>query len=83
MIGRASASGRTEDRHAGVAESAAASGLSENLSARQKTGDAELLKFGESVKWQSRARPGPTICSRRESAETNRAAPAAKATVMG
>jgi hypothetical protein len=33
--------------HAGVAESADASDLSANLSARRETGDAELLKFGE------------------------------------
>lgn len=33
--------------HAGVAESADASDLSENLSARRETGDAELLKVGE------------------------------------
>ena len=45
MIGRVS--GYTEDGHAGVAESADASDLIENLSARQETGDAELLKFGE------------------------------------
>ena len=32
---------------AGVAESADASDLSANLSARRETGDAELLKFGE------------------------------------
>ena len=34
-------------------------GLSENLSARRETGDAELLKVGEtSHQWQSRAKPG-------------------------
>ena len=44
MIGRVS--GYTEDGHAGVAESADASDLSANLSARRETGDAELLKFG-------------------------------------
>lgn len=45
MIGRVN--GYTEDGHAGVAKSADASDLSENLSARRETGDAELLKFGE------------------------------------
>jgi hypothetical protein len=25
-----------------------------------ETGDAELLKFGETFKWQSRAKPGDT-----------------------
>jgi hypothetical protein len=44
---------------AGVAESADASDLSENLSARRETGDAELLKIGESLTGQSRAKPGP------------------------
>ena len=39
--------GYTEDGHACVAESADASYLSENLSARRETGEAELLKFGE------------------------------------
>ena len=33
--------------HAGVAESADASDLSANLSARRETSDAELLKVGE------------------------------------
>ena len=47
------------DDHAGVAESADASDLSENLSARRETGDAELLKFGEpcNMAIPSQARP--------------------------
>ncbi len=46
-------------QHAGVAESADASDLSENLSARRETGDAELLKFGEpcNMAIPSQARP--------------------------
>ena len=40
-------SGYTQESHAGVAESADASDLIEKLSARRETGDAELLKFGE------------------------------------
>jgi len=45
--------------HAGVAESADASDLSANLSARWETGDAELLKFGEpyNMAIPSQARP--------------------------
>jgi hypothetical protein len=45
--------------HAGVAESADASDLSENLSARRETGGAELLKVGEPCKMAipSQARP--------------------------
>jgi hypothetical protein len=45
--------------HAGVAESADASDLSANLSARRETGDAELLKVGEPCKMAipSQARP--------------------------
>ena len=45
--------------HAGVAESADASDLSENLSARRETGDAELLKVGEPCEMAipSQARP--------------------------
>jgi len=44
---------------AGVAESADASDLSANLNARRETGDAELLKFGESCNMAipSQARP--------------------------
>ncbi|PYR95695.1 MAG: hypothetical protein DMG16_29885, partial [Acidobacteria bacterium] len=36
------------------------SGLKKYLSARRETGDAELLKVGETSKWQSRAKPGET-----------------------
>ena len=36
--------------HAGVAESADATDLGKNLSARRETGDVELLKFGEPCK---------------------------------
>ena len=45
--------------HAGVAESADASDLSENLSARRETGGAELLKVGEpcNMAIPSQARP--------------------------
>ena len=45
--------------HAGVAESADASDLSANLSARWETGGAELLKFGEpcNMAIPSQARP--------------------------
>jgi hypothetical protein len=60
--------------HAGVAESADASDLSANLSARRETGDAEPLKFGEpcNMAIPSQAR---TEHSEREGVETRRAAP--------
>jgi len=56
-----------------VAESADASDLSANLSARRETGGAKLLKFGEpcNMAIPSQARPE----SGREGVETRRAAP--------
>jgi len=51
--------------HAGVAEFGRRTGLDTNLSAHRETGDAELLKFGETCKmaipsqaWTERIRPG-------------------------
>ena len=50
---------RANLKPAGVAESADASDLGENLSARRETGDVELLKVGEPCKMAipSQARP--------------------------
>jgi hypothetical protein len=60
-----------------VAESADASDLSVNLSARRETGDAELLKVGEpcNMAIPSQARPE----NGREGVETRRAAPNTRA----
>ena len=49
------------------------SGLKENLSARRETGDAELLKFGETS--NGNPEPSPATYSNREGVETRRAAP--------
>jgi len=81
MIGRVS--GYTEDGHAGVAESADASDLIDNLSARRETGDAELLKFGEPCEMAIPSQALTDDMFRREGVETRRAAPTAKATVKG
>jgi len=61
---------------AGVAESADASDLSENLSARRETGGAELLKVGEPCEMAipSQAQP-EQIAFGWEGVETRRAAP--------
>ena len=48
-----------------------ATDLSQNLSARRETGDAELLKFGETCN----GNPEPSPAHRREGVETRRAAP--------
>jgi hypothetical protein len=47
--------------------------LRENLSARRETGDAELLKFGETC--NGNPEPSPAKESSREGVETRRAAP--------
>ena len=60
--------------HAGVAESADASDLGANLSARRETGDAELLKVGE-ASWYVVIPSQSWHYLRREGVETRRAAP--------
>jgi hypothetical protein len=47
--------------------------LNANLSARRETGDAELLKFGETC--NGNPEPSPAKKSSREGVETRRAAP--------
>jgi hypothetical protein len=76
-------SGYTEEDQAGVAKSADASDLIQNLSARRETGDAELLKFGETYKTAIPSQARTEDMFRREGVETRRAAPKAKATVKG
>ena len=39
-------------------------GLARDKASPDGTGDAELLKFGETLKWQSRAQPGKTRAGR-------------------